>query len=50
MHNHDEGRVGNIDKDDVLDISDLAAWSSSLTRNLDEYFTRVKILLMALLR
>ncbi len=38
MHNHDEGRVGHIDKDDVLDISDLAAWSSSLTRNLDEYF------------
>lgn len=38
MHNHDEGRVGNIDKDNVLDISDLAAWSSSLTQNLDEYF------------
>lgn len=38
IHNHDEGRVGDFDMDNVLDVSDLAAWSSSLTQNPDEYF------------
>ena len=37
-HGQHEGPAGNIDMDNVLDISDLSAWSSSLIQDPDEYF------------